>query len=51
MCINNVDWSWPSQSSNQQTHNWPLQQGTYVPRHAFSQVIKCIVLKQCVSKF
>ncbi|XP_032788337.2 arginine/serine-rich protein PNISR isoform X2 [Daphnia magna] len=32
------DWSWPSQSSNQQTHNWPLQQGTYVPRHAFSQV-------------
>ncbi|KZS21276.1 Uncharacterized protein APZ42_011828 [Daphnia magna] len=33
------DWSWPSQSSNQQTHNWPLQQGTYVPRHAFSQQV------------
>ncbi|XP_057372833.1 arginine/serine-rich protein PNISR-like [Daphnia carinata] len=32
------DWSWPSQSSSQQTHNWPLQQGTYVPRHTFPQV-------------
>ncbi|KAI9560714.1 hypothetical protein GHT06_011664 [Daphnia sinensis] len=33
------DWSWPSQSSSQQAHNWPLQQGTYVPRHAFPQQI------------
>ncbi|EFX71722.1 hypothetical protein DAPPUDRAFT_255403 [Daphnia pulex] len=32
------DWSWQSQSLNQQTHNWPLQHGPYVPRHSFPQV-------------
>jgi hypothetical protein len=39
----NLDWSWQSQSLNQQTHNWPLQHGPYVPRHSFPQVIRYIV--------